>query len=332
MTPFYAEIIKTWFHLKSLEKNKTAAPKMHFEIRKEILWGNQHIRLKGKCLLFKTWIKSGIIFVNDIINKTTGKIDENIILDKLNIKSNWISQLNIIKASIPGHWKTILESNDSTKTVVNTKLEIKVEKRDLQSMNNKDFYRIIIDSVFVKPYVHNKWENLFDETINWTNLYLSWNETSMDNRIKQFKFKLIHNILAFKENLFKWKIAQNNLCNICNTCENIEHFFITCAAVVPFLELIQDTFAKCGFRRSIICLKSLVVGYKIGYAAYADINTILNLVGFCIYKCYYISEKRSTHVNILPIFIYEFNELYSYKNLKSKITPFLKLFRKYLTE
>ena len=36
------------------------------EIRKQITWGNKYMKYKGKCLVKVNWIKSGIIFINDI--------------------------------------------------------------------------------------------------------------------------------------------------------------------------------------------------------------------------------------------------------------------------
>ena len=55
-----------------------------------------HIYFKRKCNIFKSWIESGILFVNDIIQPTSGKIDELLILDEWNNKSNSISQINVI--------------------------------------------------------------------------------------------------------------------------------------------------------------------------------------------------------------------------------------------
>ena len=43
-----------------------------------------------KSLIFKNWIKSNIIFVNDIID-IHGQINEETILQKLKDKTNWIS-------------------------------------------------------------------------------------------------------------------------------------------------------------------------------------------------------------------------------------------------
>ena len=54
---------------KSLILNKS--PHNFREIRKQIIWGNKYryIKYKGKCLVKVNWIKSGIIFINDILDE-----------------------------------------------------------------------------------------------------------------------------------------------------------------------------------------------------------------------------------------------------------------------
>jgi hypothetical protein len=61
-------------------------------IRKQIIWGNKYIKYKGKCLVKVNWIKSGIIFINDISDEY-GHISEYKIIAKLRNKQNWISEI-----------------------------------------------------------------------------------------------------------------------------------------------------------------------------------------------------------------------------------------------
>lgn len=60
-----------------------------------------YIWLKNKSLIFKTWIRSGIIFVNDVINHE-GNIEHNVIYAKLINKSDWITETEKLKKkSVP---------------------------------------------------------------------------------------------------------------------------------------------------------------------------------------------------------------------------------------
>ena len=60
-------ILHIWFDFKSTDRICNTSP----------------ILFKGKIIIFKSWIEIGMLFVNDIIHPTSGKIDEHLILDKL---------------------------------------------------------------------------------------------------------------------------------------------------------------------------------------------------------------------------------------------------------
>ena len=105
---FYKDLIENWLH----SKKESIKSETFEQIRKQIIWGNQEIKFLNKCIIFKEWIKSGIIFVNDIIDEN-GNIAEQIIHEKLNNKCNWISELSSLKQAIPTKLKLILKSESS---------------------------------------------------------------------------------------------------------------------------------------------------------------------------------------------------------------------------
>ena len=78
---FYKELLKTW------RRRGDKSPQHFREIRKQIIWGNKYIKYKGKCLVRIDWIKSGIIFINDILDEF-GRISEYKIIAKLRDKQN----------------------------------------------------------------------------------------------------------------------------------------------------------------------------------------------------------------------------------------------------
>jgi hypothetical protein len=50
-------------------------------------------------LMFDNWINSDLIYINDILNEN-GEISQNLILDKLKYKNNWISEFICLKKAI----------------------------------------------------------------------------------------------------------------------------------------------------------------------------------------------------------------------------------------
>jgi hypothetical protein len=51
---------------------------------------------KNKSLMFDNWINSDLIYINDILNEN-GEISQNLILDELKYKNNWISEFISLK-------------------------------------------------------------------------------------------------------------------------------------------------------------------------------------------------------------------------------------------
>ena len=124
-----------------LQRGGDKSPHYFREIRIQIIQGNKYIKYKGKCLVKVNRIKSGIIFINDILDEY-GHISEYKIIAKLRNKQNWISELNILKKAIPKQWKETLITQDSIKTQVIPKKYVKIAKNQIQNLQikNKEVY------------------------------------------------------------------------------------------------------------------------------------------------------------------------------------------------
>ena len=73
--------------------------------------------ITSTCLLFKNWIQSVIICINDIQSEN-GRISEHVIFKKLQSKRNWMAEFNILKNSLPTTWIQILKSDNSIRLQV----------------------------------------------------------------------------------------------------------------------------------------------------------------------------------------------------------------------
>ena len=70
-------------------------------------------------MLFNNWINSYLVYVNDILDEN-GEISHNCILNRLNNKSNWITEFTIMKKAILKELVDIIKTENSTqKSVVN---------------------------------------------------------------------------------------------------------------------------------------------------------------------------------------------------------------------
>ena len=176
----------------------------------------------------------------------------------------------------------------------------------IENIDSKLIYQITTKELTTNPYIHRHWEQLFkDNDINWKNIYLNLHSIT-DNRIKQFKFKIIHKILPTNELLHIWKIKDNPCCNHCDQyIDNYKHFFLDCPLIQPVWEYTQELFKKCGFNHNMKNLKYLIIGYKPQQIAYNEITELIALVCFSIYKSYLNCEQKHKMQHIFKTFKYE---------------------------
>ena len=149
--------------------------------------------------------------------------------------------------------------------------------------NNKDIKKLFVTKKFERPFMHSFWDTKFNFNINWKSVYLIINKVYVDNRIKELKHKIIHKIVPTNENLFKWKLIETPYCKHCEEIETLEHFFINCNYIRDFKETIQSLLKELVITKRIGML-NIVIGYKIQYKEYNDINIILGYITYTIYK------------------------------------------------
>ena len=78
-----------------------------------------------------------------------------------------------------------------------------------------------------------------------------------------------------------------------------------------------------------ITLYHLVFGYKIFDKNYYDFNYFLTIIGFSIYKAYYISEQKTKRLDVYSLFVRECLPIYRANEIIQK-SLFLKRLQNYL--
>ena len=177
-------------------------------------------------------------------------------MSKLKNKSNWISELSIIRKSIPRIWKTALTSESSIKSKVKIKLSpLPYNHTELTKLSNKQIYASILKSKAEPPSLHTSWETKFNRKIPWNCIYKNISQL-LDNRYIQFRYKALNNILPTGENLFKWKLKDNSNCSTCLVKDNPEHLFIHCTNLNYFWQHIKDAFSTSGIHKDTRVLRN----------------------------------------------------------------------------
>jgi hypothetical protein len=112
---------------------------------------------------------------------------------------------------------------------------------------------------------------------------------------------------SYSKILLQWKIVNNTRCNFCGNDEDYLHYFITCSFLKTFWEKIYNLYKSNNLEIK-LKLKHLIFGNKISDKKYYSVNYFITILGFSIYKSYYLSEQKTKNVNVYTNFIYEFNK------------------------
>ena len=109
-------------------------------------------------------------------------------------------------------------------------------------MTSKQAYWYLVSKVCSTPTGQSRIEGYLGvDSLHWEEVYMVPIESTMEGKLRSFQFKILHDILNVKNNLFRWKISENSYCRFCNLQnETLIHFFFDCEIVKNFLDSFCD--------------------------------------------------------------------------------------------
>ena len=239
----------------------------------EVLWGNTLIKTyskankKNNCLYFKTWIQQGIIYVRDLPFEN-GKVCLRVLQERIQNNPNLLFEATKLQMAF-GPFKTILNGLNS---IGNVTTEISI----LHSCDNSKLnYRAQVNKIAKMPLLkHMKFLNNIPLEMMVAAICERKIIHIYENKISEFNFKVIHNILSCGVLLSKWRRDINAICDICNQNENVFHLLWDC-------KIARFAWNKLNNSLDRIITKELVF---LGHARYSEINNLTSQIAFSIYK------------------------------------------------
>jgi len=232
MPVFYKNILADWFSLKE-------EPTVVADVQREVLWNNQHIKIGNKSLFNKTLYNNGLLYINDIINRE-GKFLTHV---ELTYKfGNHITLYNYtcLKDAIPKKWrKMLLNYNILDLNPENEAVFINFNKfsKPVRIVKSKTIYWLLNTVSVTIPSCINAWfEKYFIEftDLKWKNLFTMAKLITMNTKLIEFQFKIIHRIYASDSYISNFDNTVSKTCNQCQADKNIPHLFVECINVYPF--------------------------------------------------------------------------------------------------
>jgi hypothetical protein len=125
---FYWSIIQNWNEVIDLNKDDMDV----FDIRKQYIWLNKHIRINNCEIKWKNWIQHKICMIHDIIDNE-GKFLEIQDIERIYDYKCDVMQYNSLKDAIPRSWRDLLKSIKVNRNTIQT-------DEELSMVINKHYY------------------------------------------------------------------------------------------------------------------------------------------------------------------------------------------------
>jgi hypothetical protein len=222
-SPFWQSVLKTWLNNKSVEE--TTSPSTS-------LWNNHSITYRSEVLFFPSWIKAGIMKVNDMI-EGNNVISFDALCRKIDRGASRYLEYEIIYSAL----NTYLRKHTDADTIIDNNIPTLCNKNIHLA---RDFRKLLVDRKVTATCSERFWMRKLNVEINRKFWLLAFKSTQ-ETRLRVLQWKLLHNIYPTNILLSKMKIRATNKCLFCvDVVDYIEHFFYECPIVLEFWKRIEQ--------------------------------------------------------------------------------------------
>ena len=271
LPPFYRESLKCYCEssrVQNLDGFKS-------NIMNQPIWGNKHITVldgkQKKALFFKKWYELGIKYVKDL-HFQNGILDEAYLFEIVK-SGNILSEIFMLKKAIRPYQNDIRTQSLRLRPFV-TLAHNPIVTKDTYKRIMKENYSLEISDMCRK--VSAVCEG--DET----DIKLAFQKQLCSNieiKLKEFNFKVMHNILPCNVNLHNWKIIDDPTCDLCTEEQTVTHLLFSCSRAVCMWQIFYNAYNKP------IQMKDIICGYDD-----PELCNMVNIIAFLLYKEWLLSS------------------------------------------
>ena len=221
LSAFYKNVLAVWQELNSIDLLNVK------EFKQETIRNNQFKRINGKTIYYKTWVNKSILKISDLLDTDDHFLSFENFKCKFGVRCTFLDYAGVV-AAIPEAWKSEIVGNiakgdgEPLKTLSNGHAISSTRKARL----------MLAESSFSPPIVEI---NLKKQVPNVKAFYELPFKVTVENKLRSFQFKLIHNIIPTNLSLYKMTIKDSPRCNRCLfQNETLFHMFCECPDVKIF--------------------------------------------------------------------------------------------------
>ena len=163
------------------------------------------------------------------------------------------------------------------------KISIKGNEYEIEKLNNKQMYNVLMEE---KTTSHNKMESLYNKEFRiddtrqaWKKIYEQKIVDTKVAKLREFNFKLLHNIAPCGYVLSKWISNISNKCARCGNIETIKHMLFECMFIKNMWNRISNI-VKVDIK-----WKHIVTGfYNLDNKKAILYNYLVSIVAYTVFK------------------------------------------------
>ena len=133
--------------------------------------------------------------------------------------------------------------------------------------------------------------------INWKEIHKKMVKDLLDKKIAEFNYKLLLDKLPNGKRLKKWKKVENDYCIYCKMPEGTEHLLFSCVNVKKIWRQVSIAI------KVNITWRRLVLGYQENSASCLNIERLLSLILYLVFKAWVIFRNENKRQRDLLEFI-----------------------------
>ena len=232
LIPFYKEVLMAFNNTFT-----TDIEGFKENIAEQCIWGNKFLCVRKrnyKCVLFlRNWIRSGVNRIGDL-RFVDGKLDTNFMYQKITQRRNILSEILMVREALLPYQET-LRSLQNDNPACDQRCNLSKSKPFYVLLKNKIQNIEDCRTKFLVPYCSN---------VDAIYVYIRKAVSEKEIKLKEFNFKVLHGILDCHVNLKRWKIKDNDECDVCRLPQTIEHLLFTCRYVAPLWRIVDTVFSN----------------------------------------------------------------------------------------
>ena len=121
------------------------------------------------------------------------------------------------------------------------------------------------------------------EQRNWKSIWKFNLKAIKENKIAEFNFKFLHDLIPHRYNRYKWKLSNNPQCVFDNDLHDSVHLFLNCEQSSLFWKRFQDLVKKL-YNIDFTCnVYTLISGYNLENKHFASLNMLIMYAKYAVY-------------------------------------------------